>query len=166
MVTFSYAGDYGDFPWYSGTGGWSNTFIQTGHINWRSDRKWLYCPVWKMPNMFDAEGGLISWQRMYGANYNYNYTYPKLRMSSMSNPSHCDMFTDSVFYYPSSSAHLTQWLYYSSKDAGSPQRVHMRHFNGANLWFFDGHADWFSRDKLSEPNYFVVASDGFKGFYP
>lgn len=156
---------------------WSTLWIDGGYIKLPNDGKWLYCPSWTVPSMFDTDGNLL--KVGYGINKNWSvpisppsYPYPTWRkLASIRTPEVLDFFGDTILYNTASTAHLRQNYYYSPY-ASTPDttKIHLRHAGASNFWFLDGHGDSLSRSMLQGTprpyNLTTGTTQTYNNFYP
>jgi len=164
-VTFLYAGDFNDtLPiLWDGSKRWGQKFIDSGHLRWSSDRQWMFCPIWRIPEMFDANGNLSSDWYMYGVNASLSFSFATKRFSAIPNPSNCDLYADSILIYTTSN--LVQAYHYYPTTAD--QKIHLRHFFCANFWFVDGHVTALTRQQAMQNNFLSNnGGNGYTNFYP
>jgi len=104
-------------------------------------------PYTKNTQMFGCPSDKTSWLR-YGLNYWATYYYYAVSLGSINKPAETVWFTDcnSSVVYPS--YYLATYPTNTTYGLTGTARLPLRHNDGVNCSFLDGHAKWMSRSTL------------------
>ena len=158
-VSSMYISDYNDIlpEVWNGSKTWMEVFINADSVVWKRDAKWLYCPSFMPDARIGADGLPATTSTVYGREF-----VTPVKFSAIRNPSSCAMYADDVGIDAQGNP-WGQWYYFYT-DSGQTQKVHLRHFHCANLWFADGHVSGLPKNEMARLGY--LATYGWKNFYP
>ncbi len=88
----------------------------------------------------------------YGMNYEITYFYRHLNMSDFTRPAQTLWFTDCRYYVVYPAYYTYTYPTNSTYGMNGIARLDIRHNEGANVGFVDGHAKWLSRATLEGDN--------------
>ncbi|MEA3404074.1 MAG: prepilin-type N-terminal cleavage/methylation domain-containing protein [Armatimonadota bacterium] len=84
----------------------------------------------------------------YGMNYWVTYFYNYLNLSDFERPAETIWFTDCKYYVVYPTYYLWRYPDHYAYGKDGFARLDIRHNNGANVGFIDGHAKWMNRQTL------------------
>jgi len=99
----------------------------------------------------------------YGMNYWLTYFYYYLNMSDFKKPAETIWFTDCKYYVMYPSYYLATYPTHYAYGQNGYARLDIRHNDGANVGFVDGHAKWMNRATLEGDTGLYGASQYFWG---
>ncbi|MGC9317535.1 MAG: prepilin-type N-terminal cleavage/methylation domain-containing protein [Armatimonadota bacterium] len=88
----------------------------------------------------------------YGMNYWVTYFYYYLNMSDFETPAETIWFTDCKYYVVYPTYYLARYPDHYAYGQDGFARLDIRHNDGANVGFIDGHAKWMNRQTLEGDN--------------
>ncbi len=97
------------------------------------------------PNQRDSYFG-------YGMNYWVTYFYYYLNMANFDRPAETIWFTDCKYYVVYPTYYLARYPTHYAYGKDGFARLDIRHNDGANVGFLDGHAKWMNRQTLEGDN--------------
>ncbi len=107
----------------------------------------------------DATGGPAYDSSLgYGMNYWVTYFYYYLNMSDFTRPAETIWFTDCRYYVVYPTYYLATYPTHYAYGQDGYARLDIRHNNGANVAFIDGHSKWMNRQTLEGDNGLTSAS--------
>ncbi|MGD9497404.1 MAG: prepilin-type N-terminal cleavage/methylation domain-containing protein [Armatimonadota bacterium] len=99
----------------------------------------------------------------YGMNYWVTYFYYYLTMSDFTRPAETIWFTDCKYYVVYPTYYLKTYPDHYAYGLNGYARLDIRHNDGANIGFIDGHAKWMNRATLEGDNGLTTASQYWWG---
>ncbi len=84
----------------------------------------------------------------YGMNYEVTYFYRALNMSDFTRPAQTIWFADCKYYVCYPAYYTFTYPENATYGLNGPARIDIRHNDGVNLAFFDGHAKWMNRSTI------------------
>ncbi len=109
-----------------------------------------------VPNTRDGNFG-------YGMNYWANYYYNYITLASIQKPAETIWYTDCNYYQVYPTYYLATYPADPTYGQSGTARLQLRHNNGVNAAFMDGHVKWFSRDAIESDTGLYGASKYWYG---